>query len=506
MQQVQNKHRREISSILQPVLLCALVFSLLFGCAATQKEPEEDFIEQWLRQSETARGYSPDIRERDVLDVEDALPFFDEWDEPLVERDLPEDRVTLRLSDAPVESVLRAMARAADQNMIVGDSVAGNMSIDIRNVPWNQAFTSILASRGLEWSWLGDIIRVRSLQDIQSEIDLSRMTQELNARRISAERAGPLVNRIIKINYADAENLSENLGEFLSRDEDGEIIGRIRVNEETNSLLVQATRNDMERIGRMVDHLDRPRAQILIEANIVEANQETARELGMRWSGRYVTSSGSMDDFGIVGDPQVPQESFAGMEGMSLGVVAGRVTGNVLYAHLQALQRDGKLNILSSPSITTMDNQMAYTEHGEKVPFETTDLEGRRDVEFEDAVLRLEVVPGIIDGEHMKMNIKVKKDEVDFTQTVNGNPLIKRKETETNLVVRDGETIVISGLSKQTVTGTGEGVPILADVPLLGWLFKGERKSEEMEEFLIFITPTILGTRGAQARPPADRN
>ena len=506
MPQVKNNHRREISCLLQPILLCTLFIFLLSGCASTQKEPEEDFIEQWLRQSETARGYSPDIRERDVLEVEESLPYPDKRDEAPVEPDLPEDRVTLRLSDAPVESVLRAMARAADQNMLIGDSVAGNMSVDIRNVPWNQAFTSIIASRGLKWSWQGEIIRVRSVQDIQNEIELSRMTQELHARRLSAEHAGPLVNRIIKINYADAESLSENLTEFLGRDEDGDVIGRIRVNEETNSLLVQATRNDMVRIGRMVEHLDRPRAQILIEANIVEANQETARELGMRWSGRYVTSSGSMDDFGIVGDPQVPEESFAGVDGMSLGVVAGRVTGNVLYAHLQALQRDGRLNILSSPSITTMDNQMAYTEHGEKVPFETTDLEGRREVEFEDAVLRLEVVPGIIDGEHMKMNIKVKKDEVDFTQTVNGNPLIKRKETETNLVVRDGETIVISGLSKQTVTGTGEGVPILADVPLLGWFFKGERKSEEMEEFLIFITPTILGTREAQARPPAELN
>ncbi len=497
MPQVRNCPYRGISSLLQPVFLCGLLFLLLSGCASTQKEPEDDFIEQWLRQSETARGYSPDIRERDVLDVEDALAFFDELDEPEVERKLPEERITLRLSDAPVQSVLRAMARAADQNMLIGDSVAGTMSVDIRNVPWDQAFTSIVVSRGLEWSWKGDIIRIRSVEDIQSEINISRATEELRARQLSAERAGPLVNRIIKINYADAENLSENLTEFLSRDEDGEVIGRMRVNEETNSLLVQATRADMERIGRMIEHLDRPRAQILIEANIVEANQETARELGMRWSGRYVTSSGSMDDFGIVGDPRVPEESFAGMEGMSLGLVAGRVTGNVLYAHLQALQRDGRLNILSSPSITTMDNQMAYTEHGEKVPYETTDLEGRRDVEFEDAVLRLEVIPGIIDGEHMKMNIKVKKDEVDFTQTVNGNPLIKRKETETNLVVRDGETIVISGLSKQTVTGTGEGVPVLANVPLLGWLFKGERKSEEMEEFLIFITPTILGTRGA---------
>ncbi|MFW5909058.1 MAG: type IV pilus secretin PilQ, partial [Desulfosalsimonas sp.] len=176
-------------------------------------------------------------------------------------------------------------------------------------------------------------------------------------------------------------------------------------------------------------------------------------------------------------------------------LVVGRMAENVLYAQLQALQEDGELNILSSPSITTMDNQAAYTEHGERVPFETTDDEGRPEVEFEDAVLRLEVVPHIIDGRHLRMQIKVKNDEVDFTQTVDGNPVIRAKETETNLVVEDGETIVISGLSKQTVTDLNRGIPVLKNVPGLGWLFKGSEKGEEMEEFMIFITPSILGTK-----------
>ncbi|MBS3756933.1 MAG: type II and III secretion system protein, partial [Desulfobacterales bacterium] len=128
---------------------------------------------------------------------------------------------------------------------------------------------------------------------------------------------------------------------------------------------------------------------------------------------------------------------------------------------------------------------------------ETTDEEGQPEVEFEQAVLRLEVVPHIIDGEHMKMEIKVKKDQVDFTRTVEGNPLIRTKQTETNLVVQNGETIVISGLSKQTVTETDRGVPALSNVPILGWLFRGLNRSNEMEEFMIFLTPTILGTKSS---------
>lgn len=478
-------------------LLVAFSFA---GCASSGPEKkDDDFIEEWLRRSETARGHSPDIRERESLEIDDESHYFEKIAADTEDKILPDDPVTLRLTDAPVSAVIRAMARAAGQNMLISETVTGTMSVDINDIPWDQAFMSIVNQRGLAWSWEGELIRIQTVEDIQKEIDLSRTREELIVRRLAEGQAAPLVNRIVKVNYANAGKLSENLSEFLSRDQEGETVGRIVVNEETNSLLIQSTRNDMQRFSRMIDHLDRPRSQILIEANIVEANQETARELGMRWSGRYVTSQGSRGEVGIVGEPSVPAESFGGEGGLSLGLISGHVTGDVLYANLQALQREGKLNILSSPSITTMDNQMAYTEHGEKVPYETTDREGRPEVEFEDAVLRLEVVPGIIDGEYMKMNIKVKKDEVDFTQTVNGNPLIRRKETETNLVVKDGETIVISGLSKQTVTGSDAGIPLFKNIPILGWLFKGAEKSQEMEEFLIFITPAILGKSGSSA-------
>lgn len=496
MPQNQNKYGFIGLNTALVLLAGILLVGFFAGCASSRPEKkQDDFVEKWLSQSEDAKGHSPEIRERDVLELEEKYADFGDLSEPETEKDLPGDRITLRFRQAPVRGVLRAMGRLVDQNMVIGESVGGEMSIDISDVPWDQAFISVVDSMGLAYGWEGEILRIRSVADIQNAIDLSESMESLERQRIGAERAGPMTSRIVKINYADAEKLKENLVEFLEMDREDIDIGRIAVNEETNSLLVQAGRSDMDRISRMIEHLDRPRSQIQIEANIVEANQETARELGMRWSGRYVTSSGSMDDFGIVGDPSVPEESFLGADGMTLGVVAGHISGNVLYANLQALQRDGKLNILSSPSITTMDNQMAYTEHGEKVPYETT-VDGDRDVEFEDAVLRLEVLPSIIDGEHMRMNIKVKKDQVDFTQTVNGNPLIKGKETETNLVVRHGETIVISGLSKQTVTGSDEGVPVLKNIPVLGWLFKGQETGEEMEEFLIFITPTILGTKG----------
>ncbi|MFP3980040.1 MAG: type IV pilus secretin PilQ [Desulfobacterales bacterium] len=483
-------------------IFCLLVFLAaafcLAGCAASPDKKDSGFSDKWLERAEKSRAHSPPENKRDMTQMSEALE--EEEDRAAAagpEKPLPEQEVTLHLREASVPSVLRAMARAADQNILVNETVSGTMSVNIENVPWDKAFKGILSSRGLTYKWEGDILRIKSMTDLEQELEMANLRQQISRQETAVRKAGPVVQQIIKIDYADAEKLSELLVRFLSKDDEEKTPDEIAVDKETNSLVVQASRNELKRIKRMIRHLDKPRSQILIEANIVEANQETAKELGMRWSGRYVTSSGSFDDFGVAGDPRQPEESFMGSEGMSLEAVAGRIGGNVLYARLQALQEDGKLNILSSPSITTMDNQMAFTEHGEKVPFETTDEEGQPEVEFEQAVLRLEVVPHIIDGKHMKMEIKVKKDQVDFAQTVDGNPLIRTKQTETNLVVQDGETIVISGLSKQTVTETDKGVPALRNVPILGWLFKGLDRSNEMEEFLIFLTPTILGVKSS---------
>jgi type IV pilus assembly protein PilQ len=176
---------------------------------------------------------------------------------------------------------------------------------------------------------------------------------------------------------------------------------------------------------------------------------------------------------------------------------------------LSALQQDNKINILSSPSITTLDNQMAYTENGERVPYVSTSSSTTgttQDVKFEDAVLRLEIKPHVIGEKNLKMEILVKKNEVDNTRNVLGNPYIIKKETKTTLIVRDGETIVISGLTKQRTDKTESGIPWLKDIPGLGWLFKSRGTGESMEEVLIFITPTILPPQGIAAAPPATDN
>lgn len=306
--------------------------------------------------------------------------------------------------------------------------------------------------------------------------------------------------------------------------------GSVFVDTHNNAIIIQARKSDMKMLTELVSVLDRPPKQVYLKAHIVETTKTTGRQLGMQWGGTWSNKlSGSSDKFyfgnsnsdtvsGPVGEDDgtttnlfgtgnsgagffsnFPFSSIAspgmGTAGLGLDFMLGEIGGDILEAQLTALQTKGKLNIISSPSLTTMDNQMAFTENGAKVPYVSYD-DGDKTVEFEDAVLRLEMTPHVIDNTYIKMQIRVKKDEVDFSDqvSVDGNPTILKKETSTNLIVRNNETIVISGLSKQTLTESTSGVPGLADVPGLGWLFKGDNKSDDMEEILIFVTPCILKT------------
>jgi type IV pilus assembly protein PilQ len=295
------------------------------------------------------------------------------------------------------------------------------------------------------------------------------------------------------------------------------------VDEHNNALIVQARKKEMETVMQVVRQLDRATAQVRIEANIVETTRDTARQLGIEWGGLYRTTDGGKDHWitpgarsgGLAGsgvDTRVsptadgsaghfPADFVAdSLKGLTIGYVGQKLGSYLLDARLSALQKEGKLNVLSRPSITTLDNQMAFTESGEKVPFVSSSALGESEVRFENAVLRLEITPHVIDGEHLKMKIVVKKDAVDITRTVQGNPFIIKKQTETTLIVKDGETIVISGLTRQQDSETEEGVPGLKDVPLFGNLFKSRNNSGTMEDVLVFITPHILGPAGSPGK------
>jgi type IV pilus assembly protein PilQ len=308
-----------------------------------------------------------------------------------------------------------------------------------------------------------------------------------------------------------ADQLKENLDKFISVNSSGKQTGSILVDEHTNSLIVQALKNDMDNIIAVLKKLDRPTPQVLIEAHIVEANKDVARELGIQWGGAYAGESGdknivvtgkqtgteaiplSAETLDVTSGQVVnlPALAIGGFDPTTLGVIYQRVGEYLLTAQLSALQRKGMLNILSSPSITTLDNQTALIESGQDVPFQSVE-DGEVNVEYKKAVLSLRVTPHVIDVDTLKMYIKVHKDEPDFSQTVLGNPTIITKNAETNVIQNDGQTIVIGGLNIERSNRSNTGTPFLEDIPGLGYLFKRKSSADELEDLLIFITPHIL--------------
>ncbi len=481
----------------------------IVSCANTKATKKDPFLEQWKNLAEKSQGYSPTIKPKHVSIPKES----NVEDESLLKR-LPTLKMNVRLRKADVKSTLLSMARSTNLNMLIKENVKGEISMDLNDVPWDRAFKAILRMQGLTYSWEGDILQIMSIEDVNLDTKVAAAVQNRNAQEIVKKRVEPLVTVLINIDYADPEKLMHNLLEFMMKDDKGKTRGSIKVDEHSNSMIVQAIREDLDKMIALIKKIDRPTPQVLIKANIVETTKETARALGVQWGGLVggnpqISAGGTSKDgviippFGATGIsgqgfnvnfPITDEFGEAGGAG-SLGILYGLSDSSVLELQLQALQRENRLNILSSPSLTTLDNQTSFTETGEKVPYVSTATAGgalTQNVQFVEVVLRLEITPHVIDGEYLKMKILVKKDEVDPVREVQGNPFIIKKQTNTTLIVSEGQTIVISGLTKQRNTALNSGIPVLRDIPGVRWLFQRDSKSDIMQEIIIFITPKIL--------------
>ncbi|MFP4309146.1 MAG: type IV pilus secretin PilQ [Desulfococcaceae bacterium] len=436
---------------------------------------------------------------------------------------LPDPSVSLDMRNVDLSLLLRTLARIAGQNMVLSENVRGVASLTIENQSWRDVFLSLLRTYGLAYAWEGDIIRVMATEDISKDFQLLELEQRRQAKKREIENVAPLETQVFSVRYGDVENLGEIFTALLRENADRRR-GNVMVDEFTNSLVVQANRRDLERVERLLVSLDRPTSQVRIEARIVEASSDTARELGIEWGGYYRAGSGDrnfwvapgVNSFADANDAAAPGlgdgvedgaaiQPSAGLiqqlpgilseirdgSGLNIGFIGERIGEYVLGVQLSALERAGKIRILSSPSISTLDNQTATIESGREVPFQTVD-EGEVNVEFKEAVLRLEVTPHLIGSDTLKLRIITNKDELDFSNTVDGNPTVITKRARTNVLLRDGQTTVIGGLRKETLSDSARGIPYLMDIPFLGRLFRRDSENENMEEILIFITPRVL--------------
>jgi type IV pilus assembly protein PilQ len=494
-----------------------IAVGLLSGCASQEQNDSTSAVfDQWREKALQSRGYSPASRVRSLELPSKKIETFgpDPATSQKPEKALPHKSITMKMHQADAAVILRALVSAVDLNIMINENIAGKISINVTNAPWDHVFTGILKSQGLDYEWEGDIIRIVTIEDRERSLKNLEAEQKIMEKKWALKMQAPMVTKIIPIDYAQAEPLKTTIETLLSQVRKDEYKGAIMVDSHTNSLVVQATPADIERIIPLIVELDRPIPQIIIEAHIVEATDSTARELGVQWGGlqynsannTWITSDalGSID--GITTSDSVNPDGGSIFNfpadisdlGMTLGLVAQGADG-LLALQLTALEEEGKLNILSSPSITTIDNRKAIIESGDEVPIQTIDQDGNIKIEYKRAVLSLEVTPHVIQNDALMLDIATSKDEIDFSREVGGNPTITTKKATTNVILFDGQTTVIGGLKKNTHQESRAGVPWLSKVPVLGYLFKNQGRSEAMEELLIFITPHILGTKPVEA-------
>ncbi len=504
--------------------MVVILWIVVVGACAGQTEKESASFDKWRKLAEKSKGYSPHARQRSLdlhpKKIETIAPGRPAAARP--SPSLPRRSITMKMHQTDVAVLLRALARAVDLNIMINESASGKISINVKNAQWNQVFLGILNSQGLSYEWEGDIVRIITFEDRARNLQNLEAEEKILLKKRELEMQAPLVTKIIPIDFASADKLKESVEKILSAKKPGEPVGSVMVNTHTNSLIVQATPVDIERIVPLITELDKPTPQIQIEAHIVETTSRTARELGVQWGGLYYNSShnywivpganNAVSDATLGAGLINPSPSTAvnfpadiedGGAGFNLGLIA-EMGDRILSFELSALEEEGKLNILSSPSITTIDNIKAVIESGSQVPIQTVENENVS-ITYKSAVLSLEVTPHVIQDNALKLEILTTKDEIDTTfSSANGNPGILTKKASTNVILFDGQTTVIGGLKKSTKQNVDAGVPWLWKIPVLGHLFKSQSKQEEMEEILIFITPHILKTRPQQMDLPPE--
>ncbi len=505
---------------------CVMIISIM-ACSGVNKETKTPFFDKWRIKAEESKGFSPPAS-TPVLD--EHKKAIDRMETPSeIEKDpeptMSKAKVTLDMYDTEINVVLRTLAKAINQSIMINESVKGTINVNATNEPWDHVFLGVLRTSGLTYGWVGNIIRIKTLDDMNLDWKLKETLLQQKQLQLRLKNVTPFGSKIIKVKYADAKNLKAIITQMLTQTSNKEgkhapgQMASVVVDKHNNALIIHANQQDISKVITMVNKLDIPTPQILIKAQIVEANSDTARDLGIQWGGLYKHASGGKNSWitpganstGITGQTldqvlsptsgmaaSFPADLSSGA-GLTIGYIAEKLGGHLLSAQLSALQSEGKIHILSSPSITTLDNQTARIESGKDVPFQTVE-DQEVQIEWKKAVLSLEVTPHVIDGKILKMSIKTHKDELDFTNTVEGNPTIVTKSAETNIILFNGETTVIGGLSKEKKSSGNAGIPWLKEIPGLSWLFKSTNRQLEMEEVLIFITPYILEEKVIGAR------
>ncbi len=413
-------------------------------------------------------------------------------------------RITLDFHDIDIRNLLRLIADVSKKNIVVADDVTGKVTVALRNVPWDQALDLVLKTKGLGKEEMGNVIRIAKFEDIAKE----------QLARAEAEKARiplmPLKVRIIPVNFARAGEVSGRVKDVLTER------GSVSTDERTNVLIVKDVQDALVRAEGLVRNLDTEIPQVLIESRIVEASSNFNKALGVQWGGNAsftqatgnptglvfpnnaaaTGGAGPGNNFGTAANPNYAVSLPAPVgdgQGGALGLVFGSAGGAFnLNLRLSALENNGVVKTISAPKIATIDNREATIGQGISIPFSQVSASGVNTT-FIEAKLELKVTPHVSADGSILLKIKATNNQPNPQLTgANGQPSISKREAETEVLVKDGETTVIGGIyTRQTANRTSE-VPFLGKLPLLGYFFRNMSEQDDHTELLIFITPRIL--------------
>jgi type IV pilus assembly protein PilQ len=416
--------------------------------------------------------------------------------------------ISINFQDIPVRNVLQLIADYNDFNLVVSDSVSGNLTLRLDGVPWQQVLDIILQVKGLDKRVDGNVILVAP----RAELDL-REQQALEKSRLEQE-LGELKSEIIKINFAKATDIADMIGG------DGSVSmlsdrGSITIDERTNSLLIRELAENISVIREIIESLDIPVKQVQIEARIVTVTEGNLDELGVRWG--VSSTNGSFKVGGSIegnyptiqpyngGDSGDDSSALDNYLNVNLGAtspnassiafqVAKLGSDTLLDLELSALQQESKAEIISSPRLITTNKKPAYIEQGTEIPYLESSSSGATSVSFKKAVLSLKVTPQITPDNRLVLDLSVTQDRPgQVVKTGTGEAVaIDTQRIGTQVLVNNGETVVLGGIFQHSVSNTVDKVPVLGDLPLLGALFRRSYENVGKSELLIFVTPKVV--------------
>jgi type IV pilus assembly protein PilQ len=429
------------------------------------------------------------------------------------------ERLTLNFQDIETRAVLQLLAETSGQNIVVSDTVSGNVTLRLQNVPWDQALDIVMRTKGLDKRQEGNVIYVAPAEELAA-----REKALLESQKSMTELA-PVRTEYLQVNYAKAADLAaliraQGKGNSLLSER-----GSLSIDDRTNTLLLQDTADRLADIRRLVQTLDIPVKQVLIEARIVIVSDDFSRELGVRFGGAFVGDYGN-DGLMYVGaqgldtDPgnagpiitptgpslngnqvQTPTVNDRYMVNLPISNPAGRLAMTLLDSdyvvdlEITAAQREGRGEVVSAPRVITANGKEAVIEQGQEIPYQESASSGATTTQFKKAVLALRVTPQITPDDRIILDLTVSKDSVGqnvASATGGFVPSIDTREITTQVLVNDGQTVVLGGILETERRDTVNKVPFLGDVPGLGVLFRSKGRTDNKDELLIFVTPKIL--------------